>query len=207
MGPTSRLEILTPNPSSKAITDEDKILSLLSAGADLNHPALLRVPSRVAKSRMGTPICRYPIEFAAASSTLEIFKLLLDRGAKLQGTYCLHAAAGGQGRSPDERIKIMRFLIEEKGVDVNKIEFADEKELPKEYAGRIYGTPLHYAAAWGFADRVEYLLEKGADPTLTGLNYETGDRWWTALEWQKINEEDDGCYSTRVLELLGDKKE
>jgi len=149
-------------------------------------------------------MCRYPIEFAAASSSLEIFKLLLERGAKLDGTYCLHAAAGGQGRG--EPIKIMEYLINERDFDVNEIEFVHEKKImPEEWKDRRYGTPLHYAAAWGFEDRFEYLLSKGADPQIEGVYYKDGSRWGTALDWQKTNREGNGYWSPRILELLGER--
>jgi ankyrin repeat protein len=171
----------------------------------VNYLELKRVPRTVASSRYGTPICRYPIEFAAATSSLEIVKLLVERGATLEKTNALHAAAGGIGRgSPQERVKVMEFLLE-KGFDINALEFAQEPEFPEQYESRIYGTPLHYAAAWGLDDRLEFLLQKGADPNILGYNYKTKEHWGTALDWQKLNEEDEGCYSERIRELLDDK--
>lgn len=77
---------------------------------------------------------------------------------------------------------------------------------PEQYQGRYYGTPLHYAAAWGYEDRVEALLKKGADTKVLGYSYVSKKRWGTPLDWQMINEEDEGCYSKRIRELLADKQ-
>ncbi|KAH8602982.1 ankyrin repeat-containing domain protein [Bisporella sp. PMI_857] len=193
-------------PLIKELRNKDKVKELLENGADVNFPALKRVPLRVAKSRHGTPICRYPIEFAAANATLEIFKLLLDHGASLENTNTLHAAAGGVTDNPEEQVKIIEYLLSQ-GQDINRLEFAGDENFATEHGSRFYGTPLHYAAAWGNEERFECLLSHGADSSILGYNYTTKKHWGTALEWQEINEEDEGCYSARIRGLLSNKKQ
>jgi len=156
---------------------------------------------------MGTPIARYPIEFASAVSSLEIVQLLLNRGAKLEGTNALHAAAGigSDHYNSAERIKVMELLLEN-GANIDAIEFESDREFAKSCWKRTYGTPLQYAAAAGWEDGVKFLLERGADKEILGLVYHTDQRWGTALDWQKLSDEDEGYHSARVLKLLGDKK-
>ncbi|KAJ3094090.1 hypothetical protein HK100_006281 [Physocladia obscura] len=189
-------------PLISVITNKAEVEALLNKGADVNFPSLKRVPQNIAKSRAGNPICRYPIEFAAACSTLDIIKLLLARGAMLENTNALHAAAGGvtDGDSA-EQIKIMEFLLE-KGLDINAIEFVVDASFPEQYEDRFYGTPLHYAAVWGWEDRFEFLLKKGADTKALGYSYKSKKQWGTPLDWQMLNEEDEGSYSKRIRDLL-----
>lgn len=46
-------------------------------------------------------------------------------------------------------------------MDVNKIEFAGEEEFILKYEKnkRAHGTPLHYAAAWGWNMTVEKIVK------------------------------------------------
>jgi len=156
---------------------------------------------------MGTPISRYPIEFAAQGSTLEILQQLLEHGARLDISNALHAAAAGHMEEDEiERVKIIEFLLE-KGMDINRLEFAGEEDFPKQLRSRAYGTPLHYAAAWGWAKIVECLLKHGADPNIESFCYKTKQHCGTPLDWQRTNQPDEGCYSRRVLVLLGGKNE
>jgi ankyrin repeat protein len=166
-----------------------------------------RASQTIARSRLGTPICRYLIELAAGKSSLEMVKFLLNRGARLDISNALHvAAAGGTSKDETERVKIIEFLLE-KGMDINKLEFAGEEDFPKQYGSRAYGTPLHYAASWGWAEIVECLLKNGADPNIEAFCYKKNVHCGTALDWQKLSEPDEGTYSRRVLMLLGDKKD
>lgn len=184
-------------------------MSLLDAGVDVNVPTLIKTTDTIQRSLMGTPFCRYPIEFACAVSTLEIVQLLLDRGAKLKGTNALHSAVGiGSAHfeeDSEERLEIVKLLLG-KGMDINAIEFDNDKQFAKHYWKRTYGTPLHYAAAAGWAEGVKLLMERGADTTVLGYVYHTDQRWGTALDWQKLNDVDEGYYSSRVLELLKEKE-
>lgn len=68
----------------------------------------------------------------------------------------------------------------------------------------FFGKPLHIAAAWGHADIVEYLLDKGADIRAI-CSYPTHVSWDEELEY--LNEErrhayrcpDDTLYGLRRL--------
>lgn len=157
--------------------------------------------------RMGTPICRYLIELAAGYSSLEMVKFLLSRGARLDISNALHAAAAGGTNEDDRgRVKVIEFLLE-KGMDINRLEFAGEEDFPKQLRNRAYGTPLHYAASWGCAEIVECLLKNGADPNIESFCYKTKVHCGTALDWQNVSEPDEGTYNRRVRVLLGDKKD
>ena len=86
--------------------------------------------------------------------------------------YSIHAAAGGgwQGlgafsvRSvPDNFLNAVKYLVDEHGADVN---------LPDSWLYR----PLHYAAARGDNELIEYLVEQGADVSaITRLGQSTAD--------------------------------
>jgi len=72
---------------------------------------------------------RHPLGYAAACSTPDIFQLLLDRGAKLEQSNPLHAAAGTVTHgSGEKQIEMVGFLLD-KGMDINSIEFANDKSL------------------------------------------------------------------------------
>ncbi len=82
--------------------------------------------------------------------SFETIKLMIENGADI-------AQVDAQGVSLlDEAIvsgslELVRYLVEEKGMDVNRTE-------------RKSGfTPLMQAAAYGYTDIVDFLLEKGAD--------------------------------------------
>ena len=59
-------------------------------------------------------MCRYHIDFAAAGSNLEIVQFLVDRGARLDISNALHAAAAAVGFGEEhqsERVKVIEFLL------------------------------------------------------------------------------------------------
>lgn len=93
------------------------------------------------------------MHLAAEKDSLPVIRLLVDHGgdvkALTQGEKCtvLHFA----GRRP-----VAEFFVSQ-GLNVN--------------TNNIYWeTPLHLAAKYGYADVVEYLLEKGAEPNATLSN-------------------------------------
>ncbi len=82
-----------------------------------------------------------------------MFDLLLKHGAVKENSTPLHSAAGTG--MDDERIPMMVHLIES-GYDVNATD---------EVRGyRKIGTPLHYAIQAQSLAKVEFLLQRGADP-------------------------------------------
>ena len=108
---------------------------------------------------------RYPplTECVAASGTVSIFKLLRANDARI-GRRTLHRAAGSaatcDAADKAARMAMLRFLVEEGRLDVNRID--TDGQLPNHW-----GTPLAYAAKGkGGEDVVRYLLAKGADPSV-----------------------------------------
>lgn len=112
------------------------VKSLLDAGADIEV--------RDVRPNQGET----PLHHAARTGNVEIAKLLVSRGAKLNGAahggfVPLHVAAGLNRRA-------MADYLLQAGADPNA-----QDEI---------GTPLHAATIQGHAQIVKLLLEKGADP-------------------------------------------
>lgn len=106
---------------------------------------------------------KYPplTESVAALGTVSIFKLLRANDARI-GRRTLHQAAKSaatcDAADKAERMAMVKFLVEEEGLDVNTID--TDRQLPNHW-----GTPVAYAAKGkGGEDVVRYLLAKGADP-------------------------------------------
>jgi ankyrin repeat protein len=115
----------------------------------------------------GTSLRRYLIEMSVCSNDVEIVKLLVERGAELDGTNTLHAACGRPMNEEEKlkRVEIVKYLLEQ-GMDINNLEFAGDEDFTKQYRDRFFGTTLHYAVSWGLDNIVECLLEHGADPNI-----------------------------------------
>ena len=96
------------------------------------------------------------LEVVAKRGSVETFKLLQEHGAPL-GKRILHRAVerAAYADTPEKLVQSMemvRFLVEEVGLDVNGM---DAEGRPN-----FYGTPVNYAAhAGGGKEVVEYLLE------------------------------------------------
>ncbi|KAJ5587556.1 uncharacterized protein N7459_003321 [Penicillium hispanicum] len=112
------------------------------------------------------------LEAAAAKCDVEVVRLLLDAGAKIQTGFPLHRAAGAApyGVNPfvgpvtiskeddRSRIPVMALLVE-RGADLN------QKERAKQL---MPGYSIMEAAMVGAVERVRWLLEHGANPEATG---------------------------------------
>ncbi|KAL9046078.1 MAG: hypothetical protein Q9214_000996 [Letrouitia sp. 1 TL-2023] len=112
------------------------------------------------------PNCGYPLGYYEAlvwaiignRASLEVVKLLLERGTKVKGTGSLIAAA------EHDNLEALRLLVEHgsKNGDCD----LEEVEEYGEYDSRKLddqGTALYKAAANGHLQVVDFLLEKGAD--------------------------------------------
>jgi hypothetical protein len=124
------------------------------------------------------------LQTVASLGTVPIFKLLLSKGAPLEGRI-LHVAAGNVGSRPGTdpdrgrfkvRMEMVRYLVEEVGLDVNELD-------SEESMGNFWGTPLCYSAKNPFdeAEVVKFLLEKGADPYIK----ERMDEYHNAFSYAK----------------------
>lgn len=122
------------------------------------------------------------LEVAAQHASLQTFKLLHEKGAKV-GRRTLHCAvqfaaaikadpamspnAEWAGFDPSKKFgrerrrmsEMLPFLVDELGLDVNAIDIEREREPPGHY-----GTPLCYAVYEKGVAVVKWLLSKGANP-------------------------------------------
>ena len=97
-------------------------------------------------------------ESVAALGTVSIFKLICAKGARI-GQRTLHRAAESAAEyDTPPRMALLRFLVEEVRLDVNRMD--TDGQMPDHW-----GTPIAYAAkAKSGENVVRYLLAKGADP-------------------------------------------
>lgn len=102
------------------------------------------------------------MERVVGGGTISNFKLLLAKGA-LIGRKTLQAAAeyaASSAAKRPERMAMLRYLVEEERLDFNRIDM--EVQLPNHW-----GTAIAYAAmGQDGEDAVQYLLAKGAEPTV-----------------------------------------
>ena len=124
------------------IRNEELIRWFLSHGADPN-----------AYGKPGATI----LDVVAANSSPTVFDLLIAHGARLEDSDALHSAAGEREKRPG-RVEMMTHLLE-MGMDINAMGRRDYP--PSRRIGR--GTPLHAAVGARELDRIEFLLERGAD--------------------------------------------
>lgn len=122
------------------------------------------------------------LDVAAANSTPAVFDLLLKYGTNLEYSDALHSAAGELQDKPG-RVEMMTHLLDI-GIDINVLW---RREYP---AGRRMGrgTPLHAATSSQQSNRIQLLVERGADPeaknTLdqTPLQYAVGKNLTASVE-------------------------
>lgn len=104
------------------------------------------------------------LDWAAASSTAEVIRLLVSHGGDLSRSSALHAAAAVEPEDdidPAARRALIACLIHEYNVEVNALS-RWEDGAPR--GGKnVSGTALHRAIQAGNRSTVEALLENGAD--------------------------------------------
>lgn len=144
-----------------------------------------------ARNPSGYPIARYPIEVAAHGASLDIIKLLVERGANITNTNALHNAVTAHvnsrdSRSEEETLRVIEYLLS-KGCDINRREFQGEDFIAPfsdaHHSPRKFGTPLQYAVYHAYERRIKFLLEHGADPMIPAYNSNTKEYYGTALDW------------------------
>lgn len=134
----------------RILDDEQLVKWFLEHGAQLDPPSRSFNPSAAYVCTTTSSDC---IDIAASKSSIAVLNLLFEHGATKGNSIALHMAAGsGTG---DERIPMMAHLIE-LGYDINAAD-----EVRRNHA---IGTPLQYAITAKSLAKVEFLLQKGADP-------------------------------------------
>lgn len=179
------------------------MLYLLANGADANMEAFQPgAKTRMMHSLPGRAHGMMPLDSAASRGCVEVIRVLLDHGARLEGANPLHKAAAEPCASEAEdiaRIQTMEFLITEKGMDINALQSftPGSSAIPSDGRPAIMATPLHYAARWQNQSRVKFLLEHGADPTKQASD------GGTPLEWAiTMNDEETGGLDPEIETLL-----
>ncbi|KAA6410228.1 MAG: hypothetical protein FRX48_05649 [Lasallia pustulata] len=132
-----------------------------------------------------------PLNTAANVGNFAVVDLLLQHGAKIGYNNALHAVAGAC-KGDSECIPMMAYLLDH-GANVNAL----ERQSNPEYCERMKSHPsismetaLHCAAYRGSKERVQFLLDRGADPQLRDSpNFTAAD---------SVNEYDE----TGIAELL-----
>lgn len=150
------------------------------------------------------------LEYCACLGSVDTFKLLKTRGAKLTRR-CLHVAVGeaasagidpsrtiqqqpegvevkrdGSQRSYlNDRAEMLRYFVDELHLDVNDLD-SDNSQF------EFWGTPLNYATRHGDSAVavVKWLLAKGVDPTIPSV---TGKR---------ARDFTDEFHGSKILEVL-----
>ncbi len=92
-------------------------------------------------------------------------KTLLEKGADLHRSSALQIVAGSRGVGP-QYISMMAFLLD-RGANINALYHQGSPEYFERVKDKEpLGTALHHAARRGRKDRVQFLLDRGADPNV-----------------------------------------
>jgi ankyrin repeat protein len=110
------------------------------------------------------------LEYATYNGSLGTVRALVEHGAILANTTALIGAASGQPR--EDRLAIMSFLLDH-GVDIDQLEREQDPRGNPVCAGMAAGTALHHAVESGDPECLRFLLGKGADRRVKGLNGRT----------------------------------
>ncbi|KAJ5082374.1 hypothetical protein N7532_011417 [Penicillium argentinense] len=147
----------------KVVTNTALVRWFLGKGANPNFG--MERHGSAANDKLGYDSCA-ALESACAKGDLETVCMLFDAGAHIRFGYPLHYAAGALPIDPrgppraeayTDRIPIMEILLAQ-GADVNQ---KGETEL-------VAHHPIMYAVMAGAVERVQWLLERGADPEARG---------------------------------------
>ena len=104
-----------------------------------------------------------PLSYAVRDGSFESVQFLLDKGGHIYHGQLLHYAAM---RTRDNAFEVLQFIYNQdpsySRLQINKL--LDE-ESPNYYMNERsgLGTPLHYAAMYGSAKMVKFLLDKGSN--------------------------------------------
>ncbi|GAD91480.1 MFS multidrug transporter [Paecilomyces variotii No. 5] len=126
-----------------AIKDPEMTIWLLDHGADPNSSCSIDLT---------------PTSYAVEHASIDIIKLLFDRGADIRKGQLFHHAIERE----NDVIDVIDFLLD-KGASINAKMYQDHYFSWRLYYFMGLGTSLHRAAELGKIDVVRYLLSQGAD--------------------------------------------
>lgn len=142
------------------LATDDHGNTLAHSAAEAGHVEILQL----LKER-GAPLDRLnrihqtPLSLAARGGHLEAVQYLCEHGASTHGRDLNTAPLGAAAAAG--HLAIVKYLVEQRNVPLNALE-------------RPFGaTPLFVAARFSRPDVVRYLMEKGADPTISNAQGET----------------------------------
>lgn len=113
------------------------------------------------------------IESAAQYAPMDMVQFLLSKGASFKQTDAIVLAAIGHIKRIPDRLKVVRLLVEY-GAPFNAfdLQFLDTKRWMSLILTKKRMTGLHHAASDGKTDLVEFLLELGAESSVTTFDGE-----------------------------------
>lgn len=125
------------------------------------------------------------LETCAARGTVAMYRFLEEHGARPCPRALHLAAVTAASRRTDPAhdestsAEMLRFLVEERGADVNGI----DSDVSHQPMNTHFGTPIAYAARCPSGTAVvKWLLEKGADPSIKNPFYPPFDAFECARE-------------------------
>lgn len=167
---------LNPNNSrsnltsfSNAIEDEDMVTWLLDHGADPNRQCAIDLT---------------PLSYAVERAPISIIELMLARGGDVRKGQLLHHAIDRQS----ENIEVLKLLIG-KGAAIDATMYQDHYPSWRLYYFMGLGTVLHRASELGRVDLVRYLVDEGADPSITDANGRTAIECAAMLNQREVVQE------------------
>ncbi len=110
------------------------------------------------------------MSFAIQEAAPDLIRDLLDRGGDMhKGELLQHAV----DRAADT-IEVLGMLLD-RGAPLNQTMYQNHLQSLNMFPFLPLGTPLHAAASKGRADVVQYLLRRGADPTILKSKGQTAE--------------------------------
>ncbi|KAL8786470.1 MAG: hypothetical protein Q9213_002786 [Squamulea squamosa] len=132
---------------TRTLDDEELVRWFLAHGADPNA-AVQSWPS--------------PLEAAAFKAPLEVIKILVDHGGRVYPSNALPQAA--KTALPD-RTEILAYFLD-KGAPIDMVEYEFDKKTFQKFGVKAFGTALHQASKRGNEQLVQFLLQRGAEPSV-----------------------------------------
>lgn len=110
------------------------------------------------------------MDYAAMECSLLVVRMLVQHDGDIAHTNALHAAAAADPREetdPVERNKILAFLLNECGMDIDAWSTWDDG--PPRGGRNVCGTPLHCAIQSNNLSTAAFLIGAGADLKVTNV--------------------------------------